>query len=182
MLPRIFRYEGPTSIKEIFVALICVLIIPFIPVILTLAGIYWIIRTTWLILLVRLTWYPQQKYMLFVYSNSPNWKEYLESNILPRISTHAVVINWSDRSNWDWSGIPLELKVFKHWSGVSRYFLEGKWKWDGEAYNPIAITFLPWWRPRVFRFWQAFKDFKHGKDRNLKKLEAKLFHVLKPIV
>ncbi len=144
-------------------------------------GIWWIIYGTYLSFLVRSRWHPQGKYMLFVYSNSPNWKEYIETNILSRISTHAVVINWSDRSEWDWEKKPLELKVFQHWTEIRRYFFKSKKRWDGSEFNPIVITFIPWWRRKVLRFWQPFKDFKHGKEKPLKELEAELFEILKTV-
>jgi len=37
-------------------------------------------------------WYTQSEYMLFVYSDSPVWKEYIETNILPRISESAIML------------------------------------------------------------------------------------------
>lgn len=119
--------------------------------------------------------------MLFVYSDSPNWKEYIESNILPKISSHSIIINWSERDNWNWTRKPLELKIFKEWSGIQKYFFKDKKKWDGREFNPIAITFIPWWKRKVFRFWQPFKDFKHGKEKTLKDLESKLFRILETI-
>ncbi len=164
--------------------LVLIIVVPFIPLILLIAlifGVCWLIRGVWLGLRVKLQWYPQGKYLLFVYSNSPNWKEYIETNILPKIDQHAIIINWSERSQWDWKKKSLEITVFKHWTGVNRYFFKGKIKWDGEAFNPIAITFIPWWKRKVLRFWQPFKDFKRGKERSLKQLEAQLFDILKQI-
>jgi len=119
--------------------------------------------------------------MLFVYSNSPNWKEYIEANILPRISSYAVVINWSERSKWEWEKKPLEFKVFQHWTGVRRYFFKAKKKWDGREFNPVAIIFVPWWRRTVLRFWQAFKDFKHGNKKSLTNLESRFFEIIKSV-
>lgn len=72
----------------------------------------------------------------------------------------------------------MELSVFKHWTGVKRYFYLGRKKWDGEEFNPIAIVFKPWWKPKIFRFWKAFKDHKHGNEEKLKALENKFFNVL----
>ena len=169
------------SLKEFFLVLGIIPLIPLLLGIGIISGIWWIICGTWLGFLVRLRWYPQGKYMLFVYSNSPNWKEYIEANILPRISSYAVVINWSERSKWEWEKKPLEFKVFQHWTGVRRYFFKGKKKWDGREFNPIAIIFVPWWRRKVLRFWQAFKDFKHGKKKSLTNLEAQFFEIIKSV-
>ena len=164
--------------------LILAIVIPFIPLILLVAvviGIGWLIRGAWLGLQVRLQWYPKGKRLLFVYSNSPNWKDYIEANILPKINQHAIVINWSERSQWNWKRKPLEVQIFRHWAGVGRYSFKGRVKWDGDEFNPIAITFVPWWKRRVFKFWQPFKDFKHGKERPLKQLEAQLFELLREV-
>lgn len=166
---------------DIYYTLIIILFIIFLPLIIPLGLLYYIwnrIYGFWLKLLVKRCWYPKGKRLLFVYSNSPNWKEYIENNILNFISKKAVVINWSERSEWNWKYKKLELKIFKHWTGLYRYFQKGKKKWYGRDFNPIAIIFIPWRKVTVIRFWQAFKDFKHGKDKKLKDLEKQLFSIL----
>jgi len=167
------------TIKDIFYIAVFIIFLPLYILFYLLYGVWYLIYRRWLVLRVRKQWYPQGKKMLFVYSNSPNWKEYIEENILTKISEKAVIINWSERSKWSWENKPLELKIFKYWTGVIRHFdIKGKKKWDGKEFNPIAITFVPWWRVKVIRFWQAFKDYKHGKDKKLKELENKLFKIL----
>jgi hypothetical protein len=69
--------------------------------------------------------------------------------------------------------------VFQHWTGVHKYSLRGKVKWDGAEFNPIAIISSHWWKPKVLRFWQPFKDFKHGRQEPVRKVEAQLFDTLK---
>ena len=165
-------------LKEIFFVTLFIILIPLILVLLIIYGIGYLMYSLWLGLLVKLRWYPQGKNVLFVYSNSPNWKEYIENNILNRISDEAVIINWSERNEWNWKSRCLELKIFKHWTRVTRYSHKGKKKWDGREFNPVAITFAPWWKAKVFRFWKAFKNYKHGKDQKLKELESKLFKTL----
>lgn len=164
--------------------LITLFIIVFFPVIIVLVifMLIWIfLYRTFLSLVVRLCWYPKGKYMLFVYSDSPNWKDYIESNILPRISSHAVIINWSERDKWNWKRKPLELRIFKEWSGARKYYFKGKKAWDGKEFNPLVVTFIPWWKRKVFRFWEPFKDFKHGKEKPLKDIESELFEILEII-
>src|SRR5215208_5099448 len=39
-------------------------------------------------------WGRQGKHLLLVYSNSPNWRAYVEDNWLPRLEAMAVVLNW----------------------------------------------------------------------------------------
>ncbi len=171
----------PLTVKDTLFGILAIVLIPICILLIPVFVIYLLGSGLWFRLLVKLKWYPQKKYLLFVYSNSPNWKEYIEFNILPKISSYAVVINWSERSDWDWKKKPLELKIFQRWTGVNRYFFKGKKKWDGKEFNPVAITFLPWWRCKVFRFWQPFRDYKHGKEKPLKDMETKLFKVLESV-
>ena len=99
--------------------------------------------------------------LLFVYSDSPNWKAYVESNILPRIEGHAVTLNWSRRREWARTH-PFEAKLFRRWAGEREF-------------NPLALVIRPGRRVKVFRFWQAFRDFKHGRDKALTEVQGALF-------
>jgi hypothetical protein len=124
---------------------------------------------------------------ILVYSNSPNWGQYIEHNWLPRIGTQFVLLNWSERSRWAVER-RFEARVFRRFAG------------DRE-FNPLAIIFLQrvpqatlraWLtsiqkrellgvlaparhQTAVIRFFQAFRDFKHGKDRLLRTRESELF-------
>jgi len=132
-------------------------------------------------------WSPQGKVGLIVYSNSPNWKDYIEATWLPRVADKTVVLNWSDRQHWS-REYPLEAKLFRAYAGTKEF-------------NPIAIIFTgPPVRPiaerwaalcsgaildavlfshyperEVIRFRQPFKDFKHGRDRALRQAEERMF-------
>ena len=101
------------------------------------------------------------RFVLFVYSDSPNWKDYIEANILPRIKEEAVTLNWSQRREWERLS-PFEAKIFHHWAGEKEF-------------NPMAIILHPGGRVKEVRFWRAFRDFKHGKGQALKKAEGVLF-------
>lgn len=112
---------------------------------------------------IHLLWLRRGKDVLFVYSNSPHWKEYIEANILPKMAHRSVVLNWSDRSSWDrWA---LSVMCFRHFAG-SREF------------NPMAIVFRPFRGAKVFRFWRAFRDYKHGEASTLQEAEKSLFDYL----
>ena len=115
----------------------------------------------WLKIRFRIRYGSQGRFVLFVYSNSPNWKDYIESKILPRIDEHAVTLNWSERKKWKTQS-PFEARVFRRWAGESEF-------------NPIAIVLPPNGKVKVVRFWQAFKDYKHGRDHTLKRAEEELF-------
>src|SRR5262245_29677290 len=65
----------------------------------------------------RARWVGQGKDLLLVYSNSPNWQAYIEAEWLPRWGHRAVVLNWSQRSNWR-RPFPAEVLLFRAFSGV----------------------------------------------------------------
>jgi len=132
-------------------------------------------------------WGSGGKRGLQVYSNSPNWQHYIETKWLPGLRDSVVVLNWSERARWN-KEHPFEARLFRRYAG------------DRE-FNPLAILFLD--RPRnatfrewlraikqrdpvgmlapsphdvkVIRFWQPFRDFRHGKDRSLRDAETELF-------
>jgi hypothetical protein len=113
--------------------------------------------------LLWVLWSPAGKRVLFVYSNSPVWQSYIEDNILPKLPQGSVVLNWSERRRWhSWS---LSAVVF-HCFGGSREF------------NPLAIVVRPLRWVRVFRFWRAFRDAKHGNPNALRLLETQFFSYL----
>ena len=105
----------------------------------------------------------QGKFVLFVYSDSPNWKPYIEQNILPHIQEHAILLNWSERSKWDQSSWAVQ--AFLHWGGQREF-------------NPMAIVFCSLVNVRVFRFYKAFRELKRGKPVLLKSVEAELVQVV----
>jgi hypothetical protein len=103
----------------------------------------------------------QGKDVLLVTSNSPNWQSYIDSEWLPRLNERAVVLNWSEREQWDREP-PAAIAAFRTYAGP-------------RDFNPLAIHFDTVGRVRVIRFWRAFRDYKHGKPQALYKAEATLF-------
>ena len=112
-------------------------------------------------LAVWLRWCPRGKNVLFVYSDSPLWQDYLERRILPRLAAKAMVLNWSARKKWE-RRFSLPALVFSYFGGRREF-------------NPLAVVFRPWRRAKTFRFWQPFQDLKHGKSDSLEKMEKDLF-------
>lgn len=102
--------------------------------------------------------------VLFVYSESPNWQEYIEERILPCIQERAVVLNWSQRRLWS-AESGWEARFFRHFSGRKEI-------------NPLALVFCRRGRVRSVRFYQAFLDFKHGNKLPLQTAEAELFELM----
>jgi hypothetical protein len=109
-------------------------------------------------------WGTSGKRLLLVYSSSPHWQAYIEEHWLPRLGGMAVVLNWSERAEWP-EHHPLEARIFRMWAG------------DRE-FNPVAIVIPERGPVRVIRFWRAFRDYKHGRDRALRAAEAELASAL----
>jgi hypothetical protein len=84
--------------------------------------------------------------------------------MLPQIQDHAVILNWSERNQWDKTSWPVQ--TFEHWSGQ-------------KDFNPLAVVFCGLTRVRVIRFYPAFLDFKHGKEGSLHKAESQLLELAK---
>ena len=103
--------------------------------------------------------------ILFVYSDSSNWKDYIETNILPRIEAHSIILNWSKRREWG-SEMRLEMKLFNQWAGPGEFV-------------PVAILFPPIGKARTFRLWKLSENPKHGKVRISKEAEQAFFETVK---
>ncbi len=164
-------------ISKIFILLLGVFVV--LPVIIFFVFpivFFQILKSLWFAIKVHLYWYPKGKYLLFVYSESPNWKEYIETKILPKISDNAVILNWSEHGKWNENN--LEVQIFRHWANFLQFSSRSPKKPPWKEFCPLAVTFVPWWHPKSIRFWKAFKDFKHGKKQKLEENEKKLFEIL----
>ena len=127
---------------------------------------------------VRNVWLEQGRDILFVTSNSPVWAKHIDQEILPLIKNRAIVINWSERTKWEWDK-SLEARVFKQWLGAGKYIFDGKIFWQGREFCPAAIIFKSHGKPTVIRFWQAYKDLKHGNFELFNQQISKLNKLLK---
>jgi hypothetical protein len=156
--------RGSPKAANLLGAMLSVVLLPLIIPIMAALLALWLIMTLALYLLVWIFWYSRGKDILFVYSDSPVWHDYLEQQLLPRIQTRSVVLNWSQRRYWlhRWS---LPSLLFRFFGG-------------NEEFNPLVVYFPPLRRHRTFRFWQAFKDYKHGHPESLRGIEVELFNRL----
>jgi hypothetical protein len=116
-----------------------------------------------LYLLVWALWLPRGKDILLVYSDSPIWREYVLSEILPLVQERAVVLNWSERSKWSRGSFPVHL--FRAFGGHREF-------------NPLVVLFRPFRRAKSFRFWLPFKDWKRGYREPVERLRQELSAVL----
>ena len=140
------------------------LLLPILIPFLLGVGAYDLLKSLVLVRQFRHTFGPQGKIGVFVYSDSPNWKEHVETQVLPRVATRLVTINWSRRSEWTHAK-PLEVRVFQHWAG-------------SRAFNPMAIIVRDFGRVQTIRLYAAFKAHKHGKSADLRTAEEQLFGVI----
>ena len=104
---------------------------------------------------------PAGKDLLLVYTASPHWQPYIEQHWLPRWHARAVVLNRSDPG---WKARP-EASLWRRMAGPREH-------------TPAAIVIPSVGRPRIFRFYSAFRDYKHGKRASLEALERELAHAL----
>ena len=105
------------------------------------------------------------KPVLFVYSESSNWRDEIETRILPRIEPYAVILSWSRRREWE-SRMQFEVKMFNQWCGPGEFV-------------PMAIVFPVAGKVRTFRLWQLSTNPKHGKDKFSKQAEQDLLETVK---
>jgi hypothetical protein len=152
------KIDRPTKILLILGAPILVL---WLIAYLLMSGVYRLLLT----LSVWTFWCSRGRDVLLVYSDSPTWQEYVEENILTRLSSRAVVLNWSKRAEWRTS---LATRVF--------YSVGGS-----KEFNPLVIVFRPLRSTKVFRLWQPFQDKKHAKPARLEKVVQELFEGKRPL-
>lgn len=140
-----------------------ILIVAILPLVLPLAAFAitsQLLYRALLYLLVWALWLPRGKDVLFVYSDSPIWHEYMTTQVLPLVQERAVVLNWSERKKWSRSS--LGVAVFHHFGGAGDF-------------NPLVVLFQPLRLARMLRFWSAFKDWKRGYKEPVERLRQELF-------
>jgi hypothetical protein len=128
-------------IKRVFGAVLIVFLLPLILPLVLVSLTLWYLHRIVLYLLVWLLWLPRGIDILFVYSDSPIWRDYMTVQLLPLVHERAVVLNWSERGKW--SRLSFRVQVFRSFGG-------------GSDFNPLIVLFRPWRPARVLRFWRAF--------------------------
>ena len=141
------------------------LIAPLVPLVLIVVAValaLFVVATGCIHAIVWTWWCSRGRDILFVYSDSPLWHDYIEEKILPYLGDRAVVLNWSRRKRWR---VSVGTLAFHHFGGYRQF-------------NPLAVVFRPFRRSRTFRFWQPFRDFKHGHPDALHRMEQDFFDVI----
>lgn len=138
---------------------IIVLLLPVIVVSLVVAALFFVLSSVCLHLAIWAWWCLRGRDILFIYSDSPIWREYVGEHILPFLADRAVVLNWSERKRWP---VSLGRLAFYHFGGYRQF-------------NPLGVVFRPFHRTRTFRFWEPFREYKHGQPAALLALEQQFF-------
>jgi len=137
------------------IALLLPVILPLIVIVLTL---HWLNRLL-LYVLIWCIWLPRGRDALVVYSDSPIWRDYMLKKVVPLLKERAVLLNWSERRQWPkWS---FTIHVFRSFGGRT-------------AFNPMVVVFRPFRKAKFFRFWSAFKEWKHGQTVEVERLRHEL--------
>ena len=123
----------------------------------------WMLHGVLLLPVAWVIWCAKGTKFILVNSDSPVWHGYVQENIQPLLPESSIVMNWSDRRNWPW----YSLKVI-----LVRYF------GGHREFNPMVINIQPFRWPRCFRFWKAFRDYKHGNPDALQSREQELLDYL----
>jgi hypothetical protein len=156
------REPESTGRKVLKFALV-VLLLPIILPLAILGLVLHVLNKAVVYLLVWMWWTPRGKDALYISSDSPIWKEYMEAEIFPLVAERAVVLNWSARSKWSkWS---FAVRVFRTFG-------------RGRDFNPMVILFRPFHRARIFRFLPAFQEQKHGNNASVEELRRDLMQAL----
>ncbi len=151
--------------RKILEILLVVLFLPLLIPLALFALAMYLIHGAALYAIVWLCWCTRGKHVLLVYSDSPIWHDYIEENIIPRLPRSTIILNWSQRRTWRWYS--LAVMVVRFFGGTREF-------------NPLVVAFRPFRRARTFRFWQAFRDYKHGNKRTLDSVERDMFAYLAP--
>lgn len=143
----------------ISLAPIVVLAIPFVFALVIGRVVYGISLT----LMVWVVWCTRGIDTLVVYSDSPIWQKYMIESVISKLRGRSIVLNWSERRHWHSRSLPVV--VFRYFGG-------------NRECNPMVVVFRPLRLSRTFRFWQPFRDCKHGNNSCLHDVENQLYTCL----
>jgi hypothetical protein len=146
----------PNLIKFLLVVLLAIVALPLLLAV--FAG--WILSSLALWFLVMIFWKPRGIRYLIVYSESQQWRQYFESDVLPAFEDISIVLNLSkDGGQKKWWH--LNWIIYRHCAGYRNRF-------------PIVIRFTCLGAWRAIRFYDAFIQAKKGKTEALELAKSRI--------
>jgi hypothetical protein len=147
---------SPKKRSSVSKAFITILLLSLSPILIIAVILYFL----WGAVLYLVIWLTSKKqFVVFVYSNSPIWKDYIEREILPHIQDRAVILNWSERRKWKNS---LAVLAFRYFGGYRNF-------------NPMGMVFRPFRFVKTYRFFEAWK---HGNVKTVEEIKREIFEDL----
>jgi len=151
--------------QKLKTTLFLVFVIPYVLVALPIMLIWLSVES----LLLRIWfWFNHKRHgrdVILITSESPIWSDYIRENILPRVENRALVMNWTERRFWR-QDMPIAARAYQRWSGE-------------KGMVPSVILVRGFWKIENFSLYQAFRDYKHGKQTTLREIEDKLLSTLR---
>jgi hypothetical protein len=147
--------------KKIGVALMLIGALPLIPVLLVLLAIYMLIATIWFRAAIACSYFPRGVRFLVVYSDSAQWKNYFESEVMPALGSGVRSINLSTeggrKGRWE-----LDWQLYRHTCGYRDRF-------------PVVYKFTRLGGWKTVRFYDAFMQAKRGETAALEQSKALIY-------
>jgi hypothetical protein len=145
--------KKPNGVSKVLILLLLIILSPVL--------IIWVLLYfLWGAILYLTIWLTSKKqFVVFVYSDSPTWKDYVEREIFPDLQNRAVLLNWSERRNWRNS---LAVLAFRYFGGHRNF-------------NPMGMILRPFRFVKTYRFFEAFK---HGNVKRIQEIKRELFEDL----
>ena len=153
------RRELPRIVQLLFAVILVPVLLPLVILLLITYLLYGVV----LQLVIWAWWCSRGINVLLVYSDSPIWHDYIEGDFLPKLPHSTIVLNWSQRRQWRWFSLPF--MAFRFFCGTREF-------------NPMLVVFRPFHWAKSFRFWRAFKDYKHGKHAPLEAIQQEVVQYL----
>ncbi len=154
------KKEQPSVWKKVGVILMLITAVPLIPVFIVLLAIYMLVAAIGFRIAIAFFYVPRGIRFLVVYSDSAQWKDYFESQVLPGLGNRARSINLSTeggkKGKWD-----LDWRFYRHTCGYRNRF-------------PVVYSFTRFGGWKTVRFYDAFIEAKRGKVESLEKAKATL--------
>jgi len=155
--------DNESRVRKIAKLVLLVLILPLVLPLAAIGFVLFLLHRATLNILIWLLWIPQGRDVLLVYSESPIWRDYMRTQILPLVQERAIVLNWSERKRWP------------RWSMAKSAFLSFA---GGREFNPLVVVFHPYRRAQCFRFFSPFKDWKRGNTEPVERMRQDLLRSL----